>query len=237
MTAISEVAEIEVVRELQMCLGDPPESELLPVLALSILATQPFFAASEVEPIVQRIAESMARAGNSTAGERLLEACASGFARIGAVAAAADAAEAMTDLRWNCQCGGSITSAGMEIGAISANRTHVSCSQPACLPGHSDVRRSMVRHDEVLWVPGHIPQEAAGAAGGEPGRGFFMDVQIGNPTEIAPFDYKWPGGDVEHFDRGWEVEGATNGRQFKVRHGIGKRGRLFGAPRAHSLPG
>jgi hypothetical protein len=107
--AISELAEIEAVRGLQMCLGDPPESELLPLLALSILASQPLFAASEVEPIVQRIAKSMARAGNSTAGERLLEACASGFARIGAVTAAADAAEALTDLRWSRQKADSIT--------------------------------------------------------------------------------------------------------------------------------
>ena len=61
-----------------------------------------------------------------------------------------------------------------------------------------------------------------------------MDVQLAKPTQIAPFDYKWPGGEIEHFERGWEVEGTTNGRAFKVRHGLRERD-VFGKKRIYSV--
>jgi hypothetical protein len=61
-----------------------------------------------------------------------------------------------------------------------------------------------------------------------------VDVQLTEPTAIAPFDYKWPGGEIERFDRAWDVVGTSNGRTFKVRHALRER-EVFGRKRFYSV--
>jgi hypothetical protein len=82
------------------CVQVPPQTELLPLLALSVLATRPPFSAAEVGSMAREMAASFEAAENDEAGERLLSACASSLARCGVPELAADLREAQALLRW-----------------------------------------------------------------------------------------------------------------------------------------
>ena len=95
--SISEPAARGIVRS---CVQLAPQTELLPLLALSVLATRPPFSAAEVGSMAREMAAALEAAENHDAGERLLSACASSFARCGVPELAADLREAQALLRW-----------------------------------------------------------------------------------------------------------------------------------------
>jgi len=97
LTTAAEPAARGMVRS---CIQVPPQTELLPLLALSVLATRPAFSATEVGSMAREMAASLEAAENHEAGERLLSACAASFARCGVPELAADLREAQAMLRW-----------------------------------------------------------------------------------------------------------------------------------------
>lgn len=59
-------------------------------------------------------------------------------------------------------------------------------------------------------------------------------VRLVEIRPIPPFDFVWPSGNREHFDRGWEGKVVVDGVQAAVRHGVGKRP-AYGRDRVHSV--
>lgn len=64
---------------------------------------------------------------------------------------------------------------------------------------------------------------------GTPGR-----IEIVSNASIEPFDWKWPSGNVEQFERGWDLEVTSGGRSHTVRHAITVR-EAFGRARVRSV--
>lgn len=64
---------------------------------------------------------------------------------------------------------------------------------------------------------------------GTPGR-----VEIVSNVPIEAFEWLWPSGVLERFDRGWALEVRTGGRSHRVRHGLTVRD-AFGRPRVRSV--
>jgi len=57
--------------------------------------------------------------------------------------------------------------------------------------------------------------------------------EITNSTSLAPFSYRWPDS-REEFSSGWEATVRFEGRQYRLRHGVGRR-HCFGRERVHSV--
>jgi hypothetical protein len=79
---------------LDSCLEGPPDNELVPLLALSILASRRPFSAARVGALAIRMADTFEASGNVPAAKGLLETCASRLERCGALEAASDVREA-----------------------------------------------------------------------------------------------------------------------------------------------
>jgi hypothetical protein len=84
---------------LDRCVENPPASDLLPLLALSVLATQVPFSGARVGAIAINIAQEFAAIGNQSAAEGVLDRCASSLEHCGAFEPAADLREAKALLR------------------------------------------------------------------------------------------------------------------------------------------
>jgi hypothetical protein len=84
---------------LDRCVETPPETELLPLLALSVLATQAPFSGARVGAIAIEMAQHFAAIGNQSAAEGVLDRCASSLEHCGAFEPAADLREAHAILR------------------------------------------------------------------------------------------------------------------------------------------
>ncbi len=78
---------------LNECFQQPPSTELLPLLALSVLATHTPFSAGEVSSLALRMSEQFEAAANDAAAERLIAACAASLDHCGAREIAADLRE------------------------------------------------------------------------------------------------------------------------------------------------
>lgn len=65
----------------------------------------------------------------------------------------------------------------------------------------------------------------------EPTRAQFVTIQANNEdwdiTEIGPFDFNWPrtggGGNLEHYDKGYEATKLIDGQQYTFKIGFGNR--------------
>jgi MoxR-like ATPase len=60
------------------------------------------------------------------------------------------------------------------------------------------------------------------------------DISVGPITPSTSFGYRWPGGNVEQFERSWEMEARTGQRTQRVRYALGQRP-AFGRNRVHSV--
>ena len=78
---------------LDECFQQPPTTELLPLLALSVLATRTPFSAGEVSSLALRMSEQFGADANDDAAERLIAACAASLDHCGAREVAADLRE------------------------------------------------------------------------------------------------------------------------------------------------
>jgi len=54
-----------------------------------------------------------------------------------------------------------------------------------------------------------------------------------NTTAIGPFSWRWPEG-IEKYERGWLAIAEVGGREFHIRHGVGRRD-AFGRSRLRSV--
>lgn len=99
LMATRELAEIKALEMLQRFAVEAPESELLPLLAASVLTASPSFSGRQMADLIAKVAEAFVLDGNPAAADRLLEACARGFSHHGALQPAADLAEALVGLR------------------------------------------------------------------------------------------------------------------------------------------
>ena len=60
-----------------------------------------------------------------------------------------------------------------------------------------------------------------------------MNVQLVAVRAVGPFTFRWPDA-VESFDHGWEGIARVGAREFRFKHGIGRRV-AYGRPRVHSV--
>lgn len=90
---------------LQECFLRPPDNELLPLLALSVLATRTPFSTGDVGSLAVRMSELFGADANVAAGERLIAACAASLDRCGAGEVAADLRESQAIRRWSARRG------------------------------------------------------------------------------------------------------------------------------------
>ena len=90
----------EALAILDSCLEGPPDTELIPLLALSVLASRRPFSATRVGARALAMADEFARADNHAAAQGLLDQCARGLERCGALEPAADLREAQAMLRF-----------------------------------------------------------------------------------------------------------------------------------------
>ena len=88
---------------LDQCVELPPESDLLPLLALSVLATQAPFSGARVGALAIEMAQEFATVGNQSAAESVLDRCARSLEHCGAFEPAADLREAKAILRLRTQ--------------------------------------------------------------------------------------------------------------------------------------
>ena len=95
-----EIAEIQAIATLQHCLQSPPESELLPLLALSVLVARPPFSVKEIAALAVEVSRALVAERNPKAADNLLGACVRSCERSGSQDAAADLIEAQAILRW-----------------------------------------------------------------------------------------------------------------------------------------
>jgi hypothetical protein len=59
-------------------------------------------------------------------------------------------------------------------------------------------------------------------------------IEIATPAQITPFDWKWPSGSIERFERGWEFEARSGGLSHVIRHALTER-EAFGRRRVRSV--
>lgn len=60
-----------------------------------------------------------------------------------------------------------------------------------------------------------------------------LSIRLVAMTAIGPFAWRWPAGQ-EAFERGWAAVATVDGREFRARHGIGRRA-VYGRSRVHSV--
>ena len=101
----SEVASRRAADVLHDCVDAPPENELLPLLALSVLATRVPFSAAYIGSRALDLAEAFGSSGNPEAGASLVRSCAAALQRCGAAEAAADLLEGQAILRMRARQG------------------------------------------------------------------------------------------------------------------------------------
>jgi len=94
MIAPDTASDRDALAILDSCLEGPPDNELVPLLALSILASRRPFSAARVGSLAIRMADRFEATGNARAAQGLLDTCASRLERCGALEAAADVREA-----------------------------------------------------------------------------------------------------------------------------------------------
>lgn len=99
MTA-GHLPAIDPRQVLRGCLEDPPRDALLPLLALSVLATQVPFNATEVGDLGAQVSAALADRGAADIAHLVVLGTAAGLARRGAGAQAADLLEAEAIFRW-----------------------------------------------------------------------------------------------------------------------------------------
>lgn len=99
MIAFDGKTETAALDELQTCLQGVPDNELLPLLALSVLASRTPFNATKVGSLAFQMSRQFAASANVDAADNLLKACAASFERCGAFQAAADLREGRAILR------------------------------------------------------------------------------------------------------------------------------------------
>jgi hypothetical protein len=61
-----------------------------------------------------------------------------------------------------------------------------------------------------------------------------MEIRLLRFASAGVFKWRWPSGNVEHFDRSWCGRIAIDGRDFEFRHGLGHR-HVYGRTRVHSV--
>jgi uncharacterized HhH-GPD family protein len=61
-----------------------------------------------------------------------------------------------------------------------------------------------------------------------------MKVEIVSVEAIEPFSYRWPEGEPEKYERGWDLGALVDGRAVKLRHAIGTR-IAYGKERVRSV--
>ena len=59
------------------------------------------------------------------------------------------------------------------------------------------------------------------------------DIHLVSDSELGSFSWRWPE-NTEHFERGYAALVRFEGRDFRIRHGIGQR-TVYGRPRLHSV--
>ena len=59
------------------------------------------------------------------------------------------------------------------------------------------------------------------------------DIRLVSDSELGSFSWRWPE-TIEHFERGYAALVRFKGREFRIRHGIGRR-TVYGRPRLHSV--
>ena len=94
MIAPDTASDRDALAILDSCLEGPPDNELVPLLALSILASRRPFSATRVGSLAIRMADTFEATGNARAAQGLLDTCAARLERCGALEAAADVREA-----------------------------------------------------------------------------------------------------------------------------------------------
>ncbi len=61
-----------------------------------------------------------------------------------------------------------------------------------------------------------------------------MEIRLLHFAPAGVFEWRWPSGNVEHFDRSWCGRIAIDGAEFEFRHGLGHRD-VYGRTRVHSV--
>lgn len=101
----AEEASSRAAEVLHNCIDAPPENELLPLLALSVLATRVPFSAADIGSRALDLAKAFGSSGNPEAGAGLVRSCAAALHRCGAPEAAADLLEGQAILRMRARQG------------------------------------------------------------------------------------------------------------------------------------
>ncbi|MEA2646593.1 MAG: hypothetical protein QOE92_1676 [Chloroflexota bacterium] len=82
------------------CIAQPPPDALLPMLALSVIATEVPFSATEVAGLAAQLAAAFTAGGAPDVAHRVVADVADGLVRCGALEQAADLFESEVLLRW-----------------------------------------------------------------------------------------------------------------------------------------
>lgn len=76
-------------------------------------------------------------------------------------------------------------------------------------------------------------RDRSGSARPQKAGDLTLDIRLVSDSELGSFSWRWPK-NIEHFERGYAALARFEGREFRIRHGIGRR-TVYGRPRFHSV--